>query len=143
GTGRVPIYDAHGLWRSVLARRVLPGKGPKSVAGRGERRGLVIANPAARRMLAGELASVERVVVAEGEMDALTFALVVPEGTPVIGLFSGAWSAEHGARIPDGAVVLIATHHDESGHGYARHVLEDLHPRLASGALRAERWRPR
>lgn len=155
-----PMFDAHGVMRSLLARYV--GKPPtpqaeprahkraalKSRAPHGfERRGLVLACPRAERLLRGErLEQPARVVVAEGEMDLCAWSTatkVVPgEVLVVLGVFAGGWTSEHAARIPDGSTVVIATHHDQGGEAYARQVSESLSARREAGAITMKRWRP-
>ena len=77
-----------------------------------------------------------RVVVAEGEPDYLTWALRVHD-TPsvhppaVFGIESGAWTDDIAARIPDGATVIVWTHHDEAGEKYAARVAATLARRCA------------
>lgn len=148
----VPMLDASGRLRNVLARFVGTPKSeraPKSRAAKGyQRRALVLADDPGRQLLAGALDTrgrALRVVVAEGEMDLLTFASAPePEGTcrAVIGIVNGSWSDDVAARIPDGATVVVATHHDSDGEKYRKAIVRSLEPRLASGAVRAERWAP-
>jgi hypothetical protein len=131
----LPVYDHRGTMRSVRAWRVEGGDGPKRVPPSGCRAdGLVLACPFARRMLAGD-AKPERVLVVEGEPDFLTVATRfsdADESAPaVLGVVSGAWSADVAARVPNGALVGVWTHADRSGDGYARQVAETLAGRCA------------
>lgn len=144
------LYDHLGLVRSVLARYCgTPAhpRTPKSRAPLGfARRGLVLADPRGRAMLAGERVGERvRVVIAEGEMDHLAWATSArassdDETVCVLGLVSGSWLPEIAARVPDGATVLVATHADKDGEKYAREITATLAARMQSGAVRAERW---
>jgi len=122
----LPVYDAGGVVRSVRGWRVLEGDGPKRLPPSGYRAGgLVMADGAGVALL--ERASLEgtdgRVVIVEGEPDFLTWATRFPdsaEAVPaVLGILSGSWTDEIAARIPDGARVIVRTHHDEAGNRYA------------------------
>lgn len=157
-----PLFDATGAMRGLLARYVgtpsLPSV-PKSRAAAGySRRGLVLADGRGRELLEGRLARGDaahrplRVVIAEGEMDVLAFAVggaarasvdAAGELVAVLGVVSGSWTPELAARIPDGSTVLIATHADRDGERYATAITKTLVDRMQSGAIRAERWRAR
>jgi hypothetical protein len=114
------VVDHTGEVRSVRAGRVVDGAGQKRVAPKEYSiGGLVLANEQARAMLRGEGAH-DRVVVVEGEPDWLTWA--TRTSLPVIGVLSGSWSRDLAARIPDGAKVVIRTHHDPAGDKYAAEV---------------------
>jgi hypothetical protein len=144
-----PLYDAHGVWRSVLARNVI-GREPKSVAATGyERRGLVLACGLARQVLAtaqrpewwpADLPL--RFEVAEGEKKFCLRATLrsdAAEHAPaVFGVESGSWKAEHAARIPDGSSVFIATDADDAGAKYATDIVRSLRARIVSGAVVVE-----
>jgi hypothetical protein len=142
----VLLFDAAGLIRSVLARRVVDGdRRYKSWAPRGfERRGLVMADASARALLRGETPARElRVVIAEGEPSWLAWATAcpAPDGSElaVFGIVSGSWTPDIAARIPDGATVVIATDvGDESGQGdkYADQIKRSFGRRN----MRLERW---
>src|SRR5690606_40520011 len=103
-------------------------EGPKElVPHRAEVRGRVFANPAARRLLAGDSASVMDVAcqrrpvwIVEGGPDFLTMSQETDD--PVIGVVVGAWTPELAARIPTGAALLLATHADPGGEALARGV---------------------
>ena len=76
-----------------------------------------------RRPEAGPL----RLVIAEGEPDFLTWASRLSadaEFAPVavLGIVAGAWTPAIAARIPDGARVVVRTHHDEAGRKYAAQI---------------------
>jgi hypothetical protein len=152
-----PMFDASGEMRSLLARYVgrPPSNEPrphkraalKSRAPHGfERRGLVLACPAGVRLLRGEALGPVRVVISEGEMDLCSWATAAkaPAGETLatLGVFAGGWTAAHAARVPDGATVVIATHHDAGGEAYARQIVETLEARRAAGVLRIKRWQP-
>ena len=145
-----PLYDAHGVVRSVrarLARRPREGE-RKSLAPRGfQVAGLVVACPAARAMLETACHPEDwtgpetmRVVITEGEVDALTWA-TSGRCDAVIGLFSGGWTADHARRIAWGAQVLIATDRDGAGDGYAAEIAETFRAARRFD-LRAARWAP-
>jgi hypothetical protein len=124
---------------SVRARCVVPleAGGLKALAPSGfEVRGLLLADPLARAMLEGADGAAELVrdvglVVTEGEPDYLAWSARwgadYPEDAPaVVGLVSGAWTADVAARVPDGAAVVIRTHLDPSGDAYAEQVVNTL-----------------
>jgi hypothetical protein len=129
----VPAYDATGTVRSVRASRVVDGDSPKRLAPTGHTcAGLVFCNPLAWCLLSNPAGVADdmgevRVLVAEGEPDFLTFA-TSPDwhGWAVLGVFSGSWSPDVAARIPDGARVVIATHNDAAGEKYAAAVRNSL-----------------
>ena len=125
----LPVYDAEGRMRSVRGWRVTEGSGPKRLPPVGHKAaGLVLANAAVRAMLAGAPSpAAVRLVVVEGEPDFLAWASRTADG--VIGLGSGFWTAAHAAHVPDGARVIIRTHHDAAGDAYAAAVRASLHGR--------------
>jgi hypothetical protein len=133
----VPLVDAHAIARSCVARSVTAHPGPrKSLAPQNHtRRGLVLANALARHVLAtGEFPQGYprpfRVVITEGEIDFLTAACEEPEATGpmVLGVFTGSWSPELAARIPD-AHVIIATDNDDAGDKFAALIAASLEGR--------------
>lgn len=154
----VPLVDAGGRVRSLIARfaGAKPGKlkirgelveVPKSLPPRQfARKGLVMANGRARRMLErgafdGDALDAGRVVITEGEMDFLTWSTEPLDAEPtVLGIVQGSWTADAAARIPDGATVLIATDLDADGDKYAATVTASLTGRARAGALEIERW---
>lgn len=156
----VPLYDAGGAVRSVLARRVTSGSSPKTLppAGFG-RAGLVMACPFAREVLRlgarpewwPDEGPRLRVIVAEGDSDFLAVAVGRSsrerwadgdEHAPaVIGIQSGAWTDEIGARMPSGAEIVIATDSDDAGDRYAASIGRALAPRVRRGLLTVSRWR--
>jgi hypothetical protein len=149
----VPLFDARGELRSVLAR--FPRKvevGPKSLGAKGyQRGGLVMANAQARAWLNGIDATPSRCSVLEGETCYLLSAAgPAPRqtwasrgGSPAFfGVFSGSWTRELADRIPDGSHVAIATDDDDQGDAYAREIGGTLAARVGAGRLNATRERP-
>lgn len=149
----VPLFDARGELRSVLAR--FPRKvevGPKSLGAKGyQRGGLVMANARARAWLNGIDATPEHGVVLEGETCYLLTAVgpvsgqtwASRGGSPAFfGVFSGSWTRELADRIPDGSHVAIATDDDDQGDAYARKIIETLRARFAARRLDVTRRRP-
>ena len=140
----VPMFDAAGELRSVIGRRVPdPPKGSdikKSVAPKGfQRVGLVMADTPGQSMLAGGHAPPPRglVVVAEGELDVLSWATEAPGGgDAVLGMVQGAWADDVAARIPDGATLVVATDRDKDGDKYALRVAKSL----AERSVKLLRW---
>lgn len=125
----VPLYDATGVMRSVLARSTEQTPRLKSVAPRGySRSGLLMANRVALHMLRGK-ARPDLVVVREGEIDYLTEA-TQHEHAAVFGVVSGSWSQAYADRIPVGARVIIATDADDAGDRYAAAIAATLEGRV-------------
>ena len=145
---REPDPSAGGMrWRSLNVPRAR-----KALAGRGTRlAGLVIADPMALALLRRTNADAPvddggatwdgRIVIAEGEPDAWTWATVQRRrrwarereaGTnrgatwAVFGVIAGSWTPEIAARIPDGAEVVIRVHNDPAGDRYAAQIIETL-----------------
>ncbi|AUX33176.1 MULTISPECIES: CHC2 zinc finger domain-containing protein [Sorangium] len=143
----LPVYDAAGGLRSVRARLVTGGEGPKSLPPTDHRSaGYVLANRGAVEMLrAGPGGAPARVVVAEGEPDYLTWASRLAAGSwAVLGLpGSGAWTRELADRIPAGSEVVIRTDPDAAGDRYAQRIVEDLGGRCAVRVSAAESRRAR
>lgn len=146
----LPTWDAAGRLAGLRAR--FPGRPaplPKELAPAGRPvAGHVYADHLARRMLAGEanaIAMVWRVgmVIAEGATDYLAAAArcgtgeAAGEYPAVIGIMSGAWTADLAARVPDRATVTIATDPDPAGEGYAAEIARTL-----GGRCELRRWRP-
>jgi hypothetical protein len=149
----LPLYDARGDLRSVVARDVAPLPGsdaPKSCAARGyQRRALVFACGLGRLVLASGAAPEWwapgpplRIIIREGEIDFLLSALRVSDANEhapaVLGITAGSWTSSIAARVPDGAEIAIATDADEAGDGYAL-AIEDT---LADRDVRIGRWKP-
>jgi hypothetical protein len=132
------VYDATGEMSSVRAWCVRPSEGPKRLPPAGYRAtGLVLACGGAIALLAAgrlpEGPSPLRVLVVEGEPDFLTWATHFSDADTnaplVFGVVSGAWTEAIASRIPDGTRVIIRTHHDSVGDGYAEVVRRTLHDR--------------
>ena len=146
----LPMFDSHGVMRSLRARRVVAGEGPKNLAPAGYRTGgLVMADALGRVLLTSgkrpescpESVPV-RIIVAEGEPDFLTWATRfsdADETAPaVLGVVSGSWTSGIAERLPDGARVTIRTDPDDAGERYACAVFESLRGRctILRGGLR-------
>lgn len=142
---RVYVPDPGGEHRLVpVMRKVDSNK--KALNARGHAcAGLVLAEPMAAAVLAGRdeddgVGWDGRIVVTEGEPDFWTWS-TRDERWPsvraerltyaVIGIGSGGWSDQVAARIPDGATVIIRTHHDRAGDAYAERVAASLAGRAA------------
>jgi hypothetical protein len=135
------MVDARGAVRSLLARCVREGVEPKSRAASGfERRGLVLACPLGRQVLAsGRLPAwwpsdlPLEVQICEGEKKWCIRCTLHSDGdafAPVaLGIESGSWTDELAARIPDGACVYIATDPDDAGAKYATKIVRSLYSR--------------
>lgn len=123
------LWDAAGVMRSLRARRVNGGDGPKVLAPKGYAvAGLCLANLAAIQWSRG-VDMPTTIVVVEGENDWLTASQRWPT-TPVVGLVSGAsWSPQWAAMVPEGATVSVWTDHDNAGDRYARQVAQSLRKR--------------
>lgn len=142
------LVDARGQVSSVLARAVRTGQEPKSRAASGfERRGLVLACPLARQTLAlgakpawwpADLPL--RFEVAEGEKKwAMRATLRTHEHAPAcIGIESGSWTDELGARLPDGSSVFVATDPNDAGARYATTIVRSLAPRILAKTVSVE-----
>jgi CHC2 zinc finger len=128
----LPMFDQQGALRSVRARRIGKGDGPKTLPPAGFRmRGLVMADALGRQLLMEgkrpdfwPRKDALRIVVAEGEPDFLTWATKFSDADltapAVLGVVAGSWSDEIAARVPDGSRAIVRTHHDEPGEKYAR-----------------------
>lgn len=131
----LPVYDHQGVERSVRAWR-MTDEGRKRIAPTGCRMsGLVLADSMMREVLrAGGWPSWNpnppRFVVVEGEPDFLSWAVRTPlyeqPRHAVVGVESGAWCEAIASRIPSGATVVVRTHHDKAGNGYAATIADTL-----------------
>jgi hypothetical protein len=137
----VPMIDETGSLRSLRARQVLPDQpddAPKAAPPAGYNvAGLVMADALARQILATGRAPSSwppsaplRIIFTEGEPDFFTWA-VASSGADVtapavFGVVNGCWTSGLAARIPDGARVILATHHDGQGERYAREIYESI-----------------
>ena len=150
----VPLYDARGVMRSVRARDVTGQARIKELTPTGYRvTGLVMADRKAYRLLKGDAYDgsetmpdhVRRVgaVIAEGTPDWLTVQLSVvaqrgDDAPAVFGIFSGAWTTEHAAKVPTGTAVLIATDRDPQGDDYTAKIAGSF-----VGRCPCRRWSPK
>jgi hypothetical protein len=95
-------------------------------------KGAVMADPLGRLLLAGdpvEWWTNRTVIVNEGEPDWLTVSTFYSDGEDapaVLGVVSGSWTPEIGARIPSGCRVVIRTHLDKAGDRYADEIRASL-----------------
>jgi hypothetical protein len=161
-----PLYDATGLLRALRFRAVdrwwregtwMPPKGchhdaqgslfygsqrlPKALSPRGGTRGLVMADPIAQSLLAGQrqdaigVAWDGWVLITEGEPD--WWAVCTPRERfleashqkktfAAISVEAGSWTPEIAHRIPDGAHIRIWTDHDDAGEKYAATIHDTL-----------------
>lgn len=137
----VPLFDARGAPRSVLARLVrAPLEGErKSLAPAGfARAGLCVLDGLARQMLVDgrmpdwwEPMKPGRIVLCEGEMNAIAHALEEARlhgvGAPATaGVFSGGWTDAHTMRLPRGCEVVVAMDRDAGGDALAEPILKSL-----------------
>lgn len=110
--------------RPEKRRRAPPGA--KDLCLRGARvRGLVLACPQARALLARAQRPQGPVILVEGTPDFLAACLHWRGAGAVIGLVAGAWSPELADKLR-GLEVLVATHDDRGGDALAAEVLRDL-----------------
>ncbi len=148
----VPLWDARGQMKSLRGWCVSPSNLPKRLAPAGySASGLVMADALALQLLrTGTRPSwwpsnvPLDVIVAEGEPDFVSYATHrsdADETAPaVFGVESGSWTEEIASRIPFGARVLVAPHHDPAGQSYARKIAQSLSGRaqlLRSAAVKA------
>ncbi len=143
----VPAYDAAGALASVRLRRVVAGDGPKSLAPRGcDASGIVFADGLGRQLLRHTglpewwpADRALRIVICEGEIDWLALASATGDGDEcapaLLGL--GNWTPDLAARIPDAAVVYLATDNDPTGDKYAATIARTL-----AGRVELRRWHP-
>lgn len=145
----LPLFDARGERRGMLARRVEGSGNPKSCAARGfARSGLVLACSLARTVLrTGEVptwwtGAPLRIEVCEGEKKFLMRATTKSDANEyapaVIGVESGSWTESIAERLPDGVEVFVATDPDDTGARYATTILRSLVERIISGAISVE-----
>lgn len=125
----VPTFNASGALVGLRAR--LPVDGPAGDIPKeltpvgGAVKGTTLADDRGQRLLRGELRTVDGpVVILEGVTDflACVAADLTRPGGPVsgalFGTYSGAWTDDLAARIPDGAVVKVGTDADDAGERY-------------------------
>jgi hypothetical protein len=146
----VPLFDVNGSMRSIVFRRSAETTEtwpPKSMAANGyERTGLVMANEAARQLLAHPRAYATNasIVIEEGEMDWLTgcFAWARANERAIFGVMSGSWTEALASRIPGDARVTIRTDNDSAGDALAEKISRTLQGRctvLRGGRKTAQR----
>ena len=135
----VPAYDATGVLRSVRAWRVVDGETPKRLPPGGCRASeLVLADAFGLAMLRGHRQP-ERVIVAEGEPNAITWMVRLNEpDTATIGIWSGSWSASLAERFPIGAHVIVRTDRDQAGDRYYNEIRNGLRRRCF--VSRSKEW---
>jgi hypothetical protein len=127
----VPLYDAMGALRSVLARSIERQPLLKSVAPSGfARSGLVMANRVALMMLRGKARPAD-IVIREGEIDFMTEAVSAAPELAVMGIISGSWTPAVASRLPVGARVIVATDADAAGDKYAEAIAATLQGRVS------------
>lgn len=154
----VPLVDCRGEIRSVVARRIVDGETPKALPPKGfGKSGLVWACPFIRTVLRdgmpewwGADAPPLRIFIVEGDSDFLTAATGAAQGLRwsdadefapgILGITSGAWTAEVAGRIPDGAELIVATDDDDAGWKYLEVIERSINTRIAAGTLRVSRW---
>jgi len=126
----VPLRDADGAMRSLKARRIVSGDGPKSLSPSGHSAvDLAFFDP--------HIAAAERAFFIEGEKKLLQVTTLFPEAM-VIGVGSGMITAELVARVPAGAEVLLCTDPNGAGAEYATKLARLL---AATQRKRAQLWR--
>ena len=131
------LWDHTGENVSLRARCVDPSVIPKSLVPSGfSVKGLVLSDPLGLQLLSGtvpEWWEPHEVVISEGEVDWATWASrqpeVDPQGPACFGVEAGSWSQDVADRIPDGAAVVLRTHHDAPRERYAEQVAETLRGR--------------
>lgn len=147
----VPLYDAHGALRSVLARLVRPPRegerkslAPADLA----RAGLCVMDARAREGFASEtglpawwdVRARPQFVLCEGEMNAIAHATTAVGddryGPITIGVFSGGWTHDHTRRLPRGADVVVALDHDAGGETLEGPIMRSLAMRPDLGVYR-------
>jgi hypothetical protein len=141
----LPFFDARGTLQGLHARATVATAPTKTTSPGGQStKGLCLADQLGRVLLGGAPSAAahvmrvsagggDGVVIVEGAPGFLAHAIEssdADEGAPaVIGITSGGWSADHAARIPDGARVLVDTDHgDKQGDGdrYAADIAASL-----------------
>ena len=153
----LPAWNADGMLASVRTMNVRVNDAPKRLPPVGfDAKGLTLANDPAIALLCdsaereaiheyeGNVSRVEAVFetqrrtvpwptvnLAEGEPDFLLDALLAPHlPVPVLGLWSGSWTADIAARIPNAPTFVVSTDADERGYKYARDVRASFDGRI-------------
>lgn len=132
------LYDSTGSLTTLHARSLV-GSTPKGAFPAGfQMGGAVFADPAGRMMLANrELFGPLWIV--EGAIDFLTAAASWSDcaDTSTLAVVAGSWTGAIAGRVPDGARVVLAVHHDAAGEAYAARIAATL-----AGRVRLVRWAP-
>lgn len=131
------LWDHTGQAVSLRARCVDPNVTPKSlVPSRFSVKGLVLADPLGVQLLSGVVPDwwePREIVVSEGEVDWATWGTrqreAEAQGPACFGVDAGSWSPDIADRIPDGASVVLRTHHDKPGERYAEQIAGTLRGR--------------
>jgi hypothetical protein len=127
----LPLWGPEGALETLHTRTVLasaPAAHKAASPAAAEVRGLVLADAIARELLQGERPACwdQRIVIAEGVPDFLTWATRFPLDAPrvpaVFGVISGSWNQAVADRIPSGCKVIIRTHADPAGDRYAEKI---------------------
>lgn len=137
----IPLFDAHGQIRSVKARAISDGPGPKSIPPRDhDVARLVMANPTLAYVLhtgawPERVPPEARVVYAgEGEPDYLSLVQAVWGSkrplAGVLGYFSGSFSFELFRRLPAGTRMIVYSQLDAEGQNYLARLRETFAPVL-------------
>lgn len=123
----IRAFDVEGQARSVRAWRVVEGDSPKRLPPSGCRSSeLAMLNRAAWQGVIGgdELKSLW---IVEGEPDWLSLSAAHGQsGIGVLGITSGTWTKAWAGRISQHTKVMVATHNDRAGDGYADRILDSL-----------------
>ena len=133
----IPLVGATGEIESLHARALAPrdpnGRDKAASPAGAEVRGLVMADGLGRQLLTAgppEWWPHDRVLVVEGVPDFLTWATwfgdAADDSPAILGVISGSWTDAIGARLPDGAKILVRTHDDVAGAKYAARILRTV-----------------
>jgi len=137
----VPTWTAAGELAGLRFRRLDGGGAPKERAPLDRRSsGLALACPVALDLLRGEPDRAVwdgTVLLVEGVPDFLTWATAPGVPRPaVLGIYAGAWTPAHAARIPDGTRVALGTHADRQGDRFAAELAATLAGRCPCSRVR-------
>ena len=138
----LPLHDPSGRIASLHARNVRLDASPKgALPGGYAAAGLVLAESGGLMLLrAMELNA--PLWIAEGAPDFLSCATAwgdaAEDSAPaVLGVLAGSWTPAIAARVPDGAPVVVAVHHDQAGERYLAAIAKSL-----AGRCELQRWVP-
>ena len=138
----VPLWTATGELGNVTARPLYRPTGPRKSSCCGTRTGLVMADTRGWIALAQDGPASSRgaplALIMEGEPDYFEAAAWRwPDGARpmVFGTFSGGWSQGIADRIPDGTHVVVCTHDDAAGDGYAADIAGMFLARIEAGRV--------